>query len=107
MSGEALSEGIFGGGDAVCGERYGLGLALGVADEAALVEAVHCVPVEGLPGADLVAVLKEVPLQVRRGELHADHVESRPDELVSVYPDVGVGGEMQVRLLLVHPVLLG
>jgi hypothetical protein len=24
-----------------------------------------------------------------------------------VYPDLGVGGEVQVRLLLVHPVLLG
>ena len=47
------------------------------------------------------------PLQVRRGELYAYHVEGRADELVSVYPDFGVSREVQVGLLLVHTMLLG
>ncbi|MEJ7873048.1 MAG: hypothetical protein WKF67_12390, partial [Rubrobacteraceae bacterium] len=38
---------------------------------------------------------RELPslLQVLLEELHSDHVEGRPDELIGVYPDVGVGGD--------------
>jgi hypothetical protein len=56
-------EGFLGGAFAFLGEYHRLGLALRVGYEAFLVQAVHCVPIEGLPRPHDPAVLEGVQVQ--------------------------------------------
>jgi hypothetical protein len=73
---EPLSEERFGQGDPLGGEWYGLGFALGVADEAEFVEAVHRVPVESLPRANLAMVSEDVEVKQPPAQLYQPPLSS-------------------------------